>query len=216
MGQRAMISVFVSTSSTNFIGAFVHVSHSCSLHSFVIRGVWFSACEVAAPILLNRIRFWLPCLLLQYWTRSRLVNISPTVTIETSMGRFSLVLQFVFLPSRLWTPFSLSDIVHLDWCDTAINERLVGLYIYVATHNHVDVRGDALSSFRWQTSSFNQFSYVAMGIVFMEKVSLVHCHNIFRYMPLTFVNFIDSFIITQLEQLAARGILMLDILPVVV
>ena len=55
-----------------------------------------------------------------------------------------------------------------------------------------------------------------MGIVFMEKVSLVHCHNIFRYMLLTFVNFIDSFIITQLEQLAARGILMLAILPVVV
>ena len=210
MGQRAMIYVFVSTSSTNFMGAFVHVSHSCSLHSFVIRGVLFSACEVAESILLNSMRFWLPCLLLQYWTRSRLVNISPTITIETSMGRFSRVLQFLFLLSRLWTPF------HLDWCDTAINERLVGLYMYVATHNHVDVRGDALSSFRWQTSSFNQFSYVAMGIVFMEKVSLVHCHNIFRYMPLTFVNFIDSFIITQLEQLAARGILMLAILPVVV
>ena len=50
----------------------------------------------------------------------------------------------------------------------------------------------------------------------MEKMSLVHCHNIFQYMPLPFVNLIDSFIITQLEQLAARGIIMLAILPVVV
>ena len=31
MGQRAMISVFVFTSSTNFMGVFVPVSHSCSL-----------------------------------------------------------------------------------------------------------------------------------------------------------------------------------------
>ena len=52
----------------------------------------------------------------------------------------------------------------------------------------------------------------------MTKVSLVHCHNIFQYMPLTFVNLlvIDSFIITQLVKLAARGIIMLAILPVVV
>ena len=50
----------------------------------------------------------------------------------------------------------------------------------------------------------------------MEKVSLVHCHNIFQYMPLTFVNLIDSFIIAQLVQLAARGIIILAILPVVV
>ena len=44
----------------------------------------------------------------------------------------------------------------------------------------------------------------------MEKVSLVNCHNFFWYMPLTF-NFIASFIVTQLEQLADRGIIMLAI-----
>ena len=45
----------------------------------------------------------------------------------------------------------------------------------------------------------------------MEKVSLVNCHNIFQYMPLSFLNLIDSFIITQLVQLAARGIIMLAV-----
>ena len=40
MGQRAMIYVFVSTSSTNFTGAFVPVSHSCSLHSSTIKTKW--------------------------------------------------------------------------------------------------------------------------------------------------------------------------------
>ena len=54
------------------------------------------------------------------------------------------------------------------------------------------------------------------GLSLIEKLSLVHCHNIFQNMPLTFVNLIDSFIITHLVQLAARGILMVAILPVVV
>ena len=51
----------------------------------------------------------------------------------------------------------------------------------------------------------------------MEKVSFVHCHNIFPYIPLSFVNLFDALLaITQLVQLAARGIIMLAILPVVV
>ena len=46
------------------------------------------------------------------------------------------------------------------------------------------------------------------GLSLMAKISLVHCHNIFQYMPLTFVNLlvIDSFTITQLVKLSARGI----------
>ena len=67
--------------------------------------------------------FWLPCLVLQYCTRSRLVNISPTITIDASMGRFSQVLQYSVSVVMVVNTFSLSAIVHLDWCDTTINER---------------------------------------------------------------------------------------------
>ena len=41
IGQRAMNFSFVSASSTNLREAFVHNSNSCSLHSFVLRGVGF-------------------------------------------------------------------------------------------------------------------------------------------------------------------------------
>ena len=101
--------------------------------------------------------------------------------------------SIVFLRSWLYTLFRLALLFTLSGAILPSMNVFVGLTMEVTTYDHVDISGDALSSFRWRTSSFNQFSFI---IRFSgDCPSWKRCHSftviiyfhICRYLLLTYL-----------------------------